>query len=166
MSKNKERTPKPGLPVMQSRSVEIDIIVKLFAAYGVISQLSVDMRKRLELIPHALSGVRMMEGRLEQLLYDLCATLPESKRNKVFSMGDYVQYKPVYNIRAAKDDNEIIMTAEDADILNKYASEWCKMCIDGNCNTCELGKVFDRTLTYNRKRDESWSNWNGWNNFK
>lgn len=165
MDKNKQ--PKPNLPVIKTHNDEIELILKLFAVSDTLDDAleNESFVKRLEAIPNAYSGVRMMNGRALQLLYDLVATLPDCKKRAILRMSKNMKYKVYFNAPVSKEkDGEVIMSNEDLGKLLKYAHQNCDICLKNSCNGCELGKVFDRTLSHYRDKDESWATWEGWVN--
>ena len=165
---NREKNPKPNLPVLKSYPEEIDMILKFFAISDTIDDALNErsFRRRLDAIPNATSGLKMTSGRMLQLLYDLVATLPEAKRKSILRMAPYMKFK-VYHAAPASacGDGTTILDVEDLDILCHYAKMNCDMCFDGNCNQCKLGKVFDKVMMYDREKNESWSTWEGWVNY-
>ena len=162
---NTNKTPKPNLPEIKCYPPEIDMIRKFFAISDTIDEALAmpEFKRRLDAIPHATAGLKMTSGRILQLVHDLVATLPESKQVSILRMAPYMQFK-VYCAAPASvyGDGTTILDVEDLDILCYYAKMNCDMCFDGNCNQCKLGKVFDKVMTYDREKDESWSTWEGW----
>ena len=160
-----EKKPKPNLPVIKCDSGDIDYILKLCAATTVLDQVLTDpdFKRRLDAIPHASTGVKMMYGRMFQLVMDLVGTIPEPKRDTVIRLGNNMKFR-VYHGRPASVDpkRETLLLTDDLNCLCNYAKMNCDMCFDGNCNSCKLGKTFDRVMPYSRDRHERWSTWEGW----
>lgn len=162
---NTNKTPKPNLPEIKCYPPEIDMILKFFAISDTIDDAihMPEFSKRLDAIPHAKSGLKMMSGRMLQLVYDLVATLSEPKRKSILRMAPHMKFK-VYHAAPASacGDGTTILDVEDLSVLCHYAKMNCDMCFDGNCNQCKLGKVFDKVMMYDREKNESWSTWEGW----
>lgn len=160
---NYNKRPKLNLPELKCYPEEVDLILKVFAMSDTIDEMLVtpSFKKRLDAIPHATTGMKMMNGRMLQLAYDLVATLRDSKKASILRMSPYMKFK-VYHAAPASalGENECIVGYDDLNLLCKYASRNCDICFDGNCNSCELGKLFDRVMIYDRERDESWSTYN------
>lgn len=162
---NRDKNPKPNLPVLKSYPEEIDMILKFFAISDTIDDALNErsFRRRLDAIPNATSGLKMTSGRMLQLLYDLVATLPEAKRNSILRMSPHMKYKVYLNPPVSKvGDEKTVMANEDLGLLCSYAHRNCDICFERNCNNCKLGKVFDHILAYDRDKDESWATWEGW----
>ena len=162
---NKHKTPKPNLPVVKCYPPEVDMILKFFAISDTVDDAleMPEFKRRLAVIPHAETGLKMTSGRMLQLVYDLVATLPEAKRNSILRMAPYMKFK-VYHAAPASEVGEgnTIIDTEDLDTLARFAKMNCDMCFDGNCNKCKLGKIFDKVMTYDREYHEKWSTWPGW----
>lgn len=162
---NKNKTPKPNLPVVKCYPPEVDMILKFFAISDTVDDAleMPEFKRRLDAIPQATSGLKMISGRMLQLVYDLVATLPEAKKKSILRMAPHMKFK-VYHAAPASEVGEgtTVVETEDLDTLARYAKMNCDMCFDGNCNNCKLGKVFDKVMTYDRDYHEKWSTWSGW----
>lgn len=160
---NYNKVPKPNLPELRCYPEEIDLILKVFAMSDTIDEMLVtpSFKRRLDAIPHATTGMKMMGGRMLQLAFDLVATLPDAKKRSISRMAPHMKFK-VYHAAPASSlgEDECVIRHEDASLLCKYASHNCDICFDGNCNNCELGKLFDEVMTYDRERNESWATYN------
>lgn len=160
---NYNKQPKPNLPELKCYPEEVDLILKVFAMSDTCDEMlaTPSFKRRLEAIPHAATGMKMMSGRMLQLAYDLVATLRGPKRVSILRMSPYMKFK-VYHAAPASSmgEDECIVGYEDLMSLCQYASRNCDICFDGNCNNCELGRLLDRVMTHDRERDESWSTYN------
>ena len=166
---NYDKTPKPNLPQLKCYPDEIDMILKFYAVSDTIDDALTlkEFKRRLDVIPHAEAGLKMMNGRMLQLLYDLMATLPEAKRKSILRMSTHMKYK-VYHAAPASEvgDGEAIIEIEDLNTLCKQARMNCDICFERSCNSCPLAKVFDKVLPYDRERYERWCDWEGWSKLK
>ena len=166
---NYKKVPKENLPELRCRPEEVDLILKVFAMSDTCDEmvLSQAFKKRLDAIPHATTGMKMMAGRMLQLSYDLVATLPEAKRRSILRMAPHMKFK-VYHAAPASavGEDEVVMDYTDVTTLCKYAHQNCDICFEKSCNNCPLGKVFDQCLTYDRDKNESWATWEGWSRMK
>ena len=166
---NAKKSPKPNLPQLKCYPPEIDMIFKLFAVSDTLDDALElpEFKKRLAVIPHAEAGLKMMNGRILQLLYDLVATLPEPKKKTILRMSTNMKYKVYHGTPASViDEGEATIEMEDLNTLCKQARMNCDVCFERTCNNCPLGKVFDKVLPYDRERHESWSTWEGWGKIK
>lgn len=162
---NKKKNPKPNLTVLKTYPEEIDMILKFFAISDTIDDALSEpsFRRRLDAIPNATSGLKMTSGRILQLLYDLSATLPETKRNSIIRMSPHMKYKVYLNPPVSKVGNDkTVIAKDDLGLLCQYAHMNCDFCLEPHCNNCKLAKVFDHIIAYDRDKDESWSTWSGW----
>jgi hypothetical protein len=165
---DKEVTPKPNLPVLKCRDEDFEYILKFFAVSDTLDEAleSPNFVKRLEAIPHAMTGVRMMSGRMLQMVTDLTATMPENKRRSLFRMKSGMRYRVYCRIPAHKVEcSDTVLSNEELGVILKYANIGnCDICFEQNCNRCKLGKVFDNIMMYDREKHETWATWEGWAN--
>ena len=166
---NYNKTPKPNLPQLKCYPDEIDMILKFYAVSDTIDDALAlpEFKRRLAAIPHAEAGLKMVNGRMLQLLFDLVATLPEAKRMSILRMSQHMKYK-VYHATPASavGEGEAVIEIEDLNTLCKQARMNCDVCFERTCNNCPLGKVFDKVMPYDREYHESWSTWEGWSKLK
>lgn len=159
------KVPKPNLPELKCYPEEIDLILKVFAMSDTCEEMlaTPSFKRRLDAIPHAATGVKQVNGRMLQLAFDLVATLNDSKKRSIARMAPHMKFKVYHGAPAsALGDDECIVGYDDLHLLCKYASRNCDICFDGNCNSCELGKTFDRVMTHEREWNESWATYGGW----
>lgn len=160
-----DKKPKPNLPVLKSYPDDVELILKFFAISDTFDDAleCQAFKRRLDAIPNATQGVKMMNGRTLQMLYDLVATLPDDKKRSILRMSKHMKYK-VYHATPASElgSGETVINTDDLNTLCKFAKQNCDVCFNGNCNNCELGKIFDSVFTYSRDKDESWATWEGW----
>ena len=163
-----EKYPKPNLPVLKCRDDDFEFILKFFALSDTLDDAIAceHFKKRLEAIPHALSGVKMMQGRMLQMVNDLVATMPANKRKSLLRMSSGMKYRVYCRMPASKvESSDTVLSNVELGTLCKFAKQGhCDICLERNCNKCKLGKVFDSVMMYDRDKHESWANWSGWGN--
>lgn len=161
-----EKTPKPNLPVIKAYPDDFEMILKCFAISDTIDDAlaNENFKRRLDAIPHATSGMRMMQGRMLQMVHDLTATLPFIKRRSLLRMHGGMKYRVYCRMPVGKlESGDAVLSNDELGALCKFAKAGnCDVCFEQNCNRCKLGKLFDSILPYDRDKDETWSNWIGW----
>lgn len=163
-----DKMPKPNLPELKAYPDDYEMILKMFAISDTFDDALImpNFKRRLDAIPHATSGMRMMQGRMLQMVNDLVATLPAKKRLSLLRMSDGMKYRVYCRMPAAKvESSDTVLSNDELGTLLKFAKAGnCDICFDHNCSRCALGKVFDSVLTHDRNDDETWANWSGWGN--
>lgn len=152
------KKPSPILPRTHLRQEETDGIVYLLCMVPRLRDIQQHMEKRLRTIPNGWRNIRMIETVLDNMLTDLLNTVPAPKLETLQALMPDTRVHVTYSrqIGRGKDSVSGILT-RDLDMLCAAAHDGkCKLC-DGNCDRCELGKVFDRFLNTNRRKGESYT---------
>lgn len=147
-----------AIPVMRARQEEIDGIVAMLVSASEMTEKEDAMKKRLRSVRNAYRDYRMVIAALDRLTGVMKLTLPEEKRNTLDALIPDIRFKITYHKRAGRMEEPVSgIYTKDLDLLIAACHDAvCKLC-DGNCNRCDLGKVFDRMLGTNRDRDESYT---------
>lgn len=116
-------------------------------------------RNRVRTVPGGLRDLMMLRTKAQRLSDDLQYTIPEEKFDGVVRatsrMRMDIHQGPIASRETYKDTQ--IITGDELVALCDAAHEYkCKVCIDGRCATCELGKAFDNLMAYDRNGG-SWS---------
>ena len=146
------------LPVMKSRQEEIDSIVFMMCAVKRFREAQQVMEKRLHMVKNGWRDIRMLTSVLDKLVDRLTDTLPPEKNDTLGMLLPDTRVHITYTrqIGMGKDHISGIAT-KDLDMLADAAHDAvCKLC-DGNCDRCDLGKVFDRFLNTEREKGESYT---------
>lgn len=146
------------LPTIRANSKELDQIFTMFAAAQELEHTEKTMERRVRAIPNGWRNLRLCRTLLDQLVVDMVGTLQPEKIAAMKRMLPRVKFKVICGPNATRvEEDEVVLTTKDLDVLVHYAHEAnCKMCLDGNCKQCKLGKTFDGMMTYDRN-DGSWS---------
>lgn len=156
-TKNKDEI-RQQLPIIRANKDHIEAIFGLFAAVSEFEKAYTIMPARFAAIPHGKRNIKMMMAVLDDLVQDLCCTLPTEKLVSIKRMLPHMRYKVHFGATVSQiGKDECIIQSPDLDILARNAHEQCKLCIDQNCRKCKLGKVFDRVYTHDRGDDGSWA---------
>ena len=68
-----------------------------------------------------------------------------------------MKYKTYFGAQASKvDSDDCIISTDRLNVLAQAAHDRCKICFDGDCARCALGKVFDGIYCKDRE-DGRWS---------
>lgn len=150
-------TDKP-VPVIRANAYDIDVYLSLRAAFLECERAAANMEKRIRAAPKGWWHIRSVSYHLRALTEGLKLTFPVEKRRTLKTMERNCSYKIYHGPQAGQlETNEAIVHDDDLNVLTHFAHEQCKICFDGKCNRCPLGKALDHILTYDREED-SWSN--------
>lgn len=149
------------VPELRLRGDDVSRIMELYACWDSLEKLAdnADFCRRVKAIPGGLRDLKMLRAKIARLADDIAWTIPKEKvvgfMRTLRRMKYSVQQGPVAS--KPKGDNQEIITTEELDEL--VASAWehrCRLCVDGDCNRCALGRVLDNVVA--RDRDgRSWS---------
>ena len=147
---------KPTIPVMRTNGKDFDAILGLYAAISELEGVEKAIERRVRSIPGGWRDLRCASAKLEKLGEDLMRTVPPEKLRNLRRMVPQVRFRIVLGRQAteAVKGDATIIGFDDLDALIDAARDRCKVCTDwsrGKCDRCELGKVFDRVLRYDRK---------------
>lgn len=147
-----------GIPRIKTNSKDIERLFGLFAALQELKETSQEMEKRFRLIPNGWRNLRLIISLFDKLMDDVMLTVPEEKLASMKRMRPRMRFKVVCGIQATSlERDECIISVHEADVLSHYAHEQCKLCFgDESCDRCELGKVLDSVMSYDRN-GRSWA---------
>lgn len=152
-----EKTTTP-LPRIRLRQEETDAIVFMLCAVKRFQEAQQVMEKRISMIPNGKRNIRLIESTLDKLIDRLLDTIPLEKLGTLDLLMPDVRVNVTYTRRAGKSNEDVSgIATKDLDLLTAAAHDGvCKLC-DGNCDRCDLGKVFDRFLNTDREKGESYT---------
>lgn len=162
------RTKVRGLPENEReigrarlRQGELMDILRIYAANEALRKACSDegMERRLRLIPGAWRDIRMMTTKLGKICDGLAATVPEEKRIgfvRAAQRSTYCVMQGPLASRPKPNEEEIITTGELDTLVSAAYEGRCRLCIEGNCDGCALGRVLDGIVSVDRN-GRSWS---------
>ena len=150
------------IPVMRTSGSDFDAMLGYYACIAELGAVEKVMEKRIRSIPGGWRDFRLVEAKLDKLGDDLMLTIPKEKLRNLSKMAHRVRFHMTIGPQATStaSTSDTVIGFDDLDVLIDAARDRCKMCTDwsrGKCDRCELGKVMDRVLRYDRKGD-SWDN--------
>lgn len=149
-----------SIRVQRLRGDDVTRIMGLFAADAEVRRacMEPEMRERFRCIPNGWRDLRMVSAVLSRLVEAVKWTVPAEKREGLDRTASRSKYRIMLGPLAHPVDenyDEVIKTRE-LDELVASAWEWrCRMC-DERCDQCDLGKVLDNVVGYDREGG-SWS---------
>ena len=146
------------LPVLTCRQEETDAIVFMMCAVKRFREAQEVMNKRLRMTPNGWRDIRMITSVLDKLVDRLTKTLPPEKNDTLSMLLPDTRVRITYTRQIGKGKDHVsgILT-RDLDMLTSAVHDSvCKLC-DGNCDRCDIGKVFDRFLNTERQKGESYT---------
>ena len=146
------------IPRMRTNRSDINRIFGLYAGLQELELASREMEKRFRSIPNGWRDLKCIIAQFNKLMDNVMMTVPLEKLISIQRMLPKMQFK-VYSGAQASDygGDECLISLHEMDVMCWHAHEQCKLCIDQNCNQCELGKVLDSVMTYDRD-GRSWAN--------
>lgn len=150
-------TSKP-IPRMKTGRDGFNMIFRVYAAAHALAVCEKTEERRFRAIPNGWRDLRMCRTTLDRLADSLVMTVPPEKLPGMLRMTKHMKYKVVCGPEISQmGADECVIREVDLNALCRAAHEKCEMCIEGNCNTCPLGKTFDAVMMYDRDGG-SWSN--------
>ena len=148
----------PSLPRIRTRQEEVDGIIFLLCCTTRFKDIQQAMEKRLRTIPNGWRDIRLIDSKLDKLVDNILDTVPTDKLLTIKRLIPDTRMHITYSKQFGKGKDEMTGIHEkDLDLLTAVAHDSvCKLC-DGNCDRCDLGKVFDRFLFTERDKGESYS---------
>lgn len=149
------------VPEMRLRGDDVSRIMEFYACWDSLEKLASneDFCRRVKLIPGGLRDLKMLRSKIAKLADGLAWTIPQEKITGFMRTLKRMRYSVVQGPLASKPkgNDEELVTTQELDELAASAWEFrCKLCADGDCNRCELGRVLDNIVA--RDRDgRSWS---------
>ena len=149
---------RTGLPRTRIRQEEIDCIVFLLCCTTRFKHIKTAMEKRLRMIPNGWRDMCLITATLDKLVDKVLDTVTTEKLYTLKALIPDTRVHITYTRQIGKHKDEITGIHEkDLDLLTAVAHDGvCKLC-DGNCDRCDLGKVFDKFLYTGRRKGESYS---------
>lgn len=148
---------KRNTPVIRANKEEIGIVFGMLAACQEFDKAEKMMYKRVKAIPNGWRDLRMVKAVINRLVDDLLATFPYEKLVSMQKMLPHMRYKVMFGAQASQiGKDECIINTDRLNVLAMAAHDKCKICFDGQCNRCALGKVFDSIYCKDRE-DGRWS---------
>lgn len=146
------------LPRTRLRQEETDGIVFMLCSVTRLRAIQKAMEDRLRSIPNGWRDIRMVETVMDKLVGKLLETVPTDKLITMRRLLPDTRVHIAYFRQVGKGKDEVTGIHEkDLNLLTLAAHDAiCKLC-DGNCDRCDLGKVFDRFLFTERDKGESYT---------
>ena len=139
-------------------------MMRLFGLYAAEVELRLacedeNVKRRFRTLKNGWRDLRMLAARLSKLTDEIQWTIPYEKRIG-FEMSarrcKYVVMQGPLAVKPKPNEEEII-TTRDLDELVASAWEWrCRVCLEGKCDICSLGRVLDSVVAKDRDGG-SWS---------
>lgn len=144
--------------IMRTRQEEIDYIISLMAASQELNRGTEVIEKRLKSIENGYADFQLIQTKLNDLIDKLFDTLPTAKLQSIQGMMKYMSYQVHYNALRHVENSKGLTAVQNDQLkaLTVAAHEQCKICFNHNCRACEIGKVLDKVLSYDRRENESW----------
>lgn len=149
------------IPEIRLHHEETMTLFSLFAAVSELKNATENERfmNRIKVVPGARRDFAMITNRLAKVTEDILMTIPAEKLIGVRRQISRMRYQMIQGPIASKthaDDEEIITTRELDELVYSAWEAKCRMCIDGNCDRCDLGRVLDGVVARDRNHG-SWS---------
>lgn len=149
------------LPETRLRGDDVSMILGVFAAAREMEKATGDerMQTRLKTIRGGWRDARLVASALKRLTDALQWTVPREKRigfNRTASRSRYLVMQGPLASKPKEGTEEIITTRELDELVSSAWEGRCRMCVDGQCDRCDLGKVLDGVLGQDRDGG-SWS---------
>ena len=151
---------KAKVPVIRANKEDIGIVFGMLAACQELEKAEERMYKRVKSIPNGWRDLRLVKTVISRLVDDLLVTFPPEKLLSMQRMLPHMRYKVMFGAQASQiGKDECIITTDKLNVLAMAAHDKCKICFDGKCERCELGKAFDGIYCKDRE-DGRWSEMN------
>lgn len=142
---------------MRTNNNDLNNIVGLYAAFGMIETACEEMETRVRSIHNGWRDFKCISTMLKKLAGNIVATVPQEKTPNLRRLIRRAQMRIVIGPQAAVPRDETVIGYDDLDVLVLYARDACKMCPDWTkCNSCKLGKTLDHLMRYDRN-GKSWA---------
>lgn len=135
---------KAKTPIIRANKEEIGIVFGMLAACQEFDKAEKMMYKRVKAIPNGWRDLRMVKTVINRLVDDLLVTFPYEKLVSMQKMLPHMRYKTYFGAQVSKlDRDDCIISTDRLNVLAQAAHDRCKICFDGDCKRCALGKAFD-----------------------
>lgn len=147
-----------NLPRIRMRQEEIDSIVFMLCCTTRFKNILTAMEKRFRTIPNGWRDMRMIQSVFDRLVDNVLDTVPTDKLITLQTLIKDTRVHITYSRQIGKMQDAVTGIHEkDLDLLTAVAHDGvCKLC-DGNCDMCDIGKVFDKFLYTEREKGESYT---------
>ena len=140
---------------------ELNRLLGLFAINEEIVKACQDERimARIRQLPNGLRDIRMIASVMAKITDGIVWTIPREKVPgfaRAMSRAKYVVMQGPLAAKPKTNEEEIITTRELDELVYAAGDGRCRMCLDGNCSRCELGRVLDGVVGVDRA-GRSWS---------
>lgn len=140
-----------NVPVIRANREDIGIVFGLLAAVQELDRAEKRMYKRVKAVPDAWRRLRLAKSTVDSLVEDLLVTFPYEKLVSMQKMLPHMRYKTQFGASASQlDEDDCIISQKKLDVLARAAHESCKICFEGNCGRCAVGKVLDGIFCMDR----------------
>lgn len=144
-----------GIQQMRLRGDDVNRLLGLYAADAELKRAGADenIQRRMRLLPNGWRDLRMIQQRLARLTDAIQWTIPQEKRvgfARTASRCRYIVMQGPLASRPKADTEEIVTTDELNTLVGAAWDGKCRMCFDGDCDRCELGKVLDNLISQDR----------------
>lgn len=151
---------KRNTPVIRANKEEIGIVFGMLAACQELEKAEERMYKRVKSVPNGWRDLRLVKTKISGLVDDLLITFPHEKLLSMQRMLPHMRYKVMFGAQASQiGKDECVIDTDKLNVLAMAAHDRCKICFEGECSRCELGKVFDGIYCKDRE-DGRWSEMN------
>ncbi len=145
------------IPIIRAGRDDINMIFSVFACAQELERCERVMERRVRAIPNAWRDLRLCRSLLDKLASNLVMTVQPEKLPGMRRMVRHLKFKIICGPEASQlEQDECIVREDEINTLMVFAHEQCKLCDRDHCRGCELGKVFDTVLTYDRD-GRSWA---------
>ena len=140
---------------MRLRGDDLTRMLGLYAADAELATAVKDenVKRRMRLLPNGWRDLRMIQARLAKLTDAIQWTVPKEKRvgfARTAQRCRYIVMQGPLAVKPKPNEEEIITTKELDELVSSAWEGRCRMCVDGNCDRCDLGRVLDGLVAQDR----------------
>lgn len=144
-----------GVQEMRLRGDDLTRMLGLYAADAELETAVRDenVQRRMKLLPNGWRDLRLCQSRLARLTDAIQWTVPKDKRVGFARTAERCRYVVMQGPLAVKprpNEEEIVTTRELDELVSSAWEGRCRMCVEGNCDSCALGKVLDGIVAQDR----------------
>lgn len=144
------------LPRTRPTSDEVLSEFSLFAACQLLEDSGKELERRVRLLPDGWRDYRLAVSKASRVATDVLCTFTPDRLAGMQKQLPLMHCKVYTGKPAVADPDCLYMTVDDFSVICKAAHEKCALCMEQHCARCELGKMFDRHLLYDRG-DLTWA---------
>lgn len=140
---------------MRLRGDDLQRMLGLYAADAELETAVRDenVKRRFQLLPNGWRDLRLCQSRLARLTDAIQWTVPKDKRvgfARTAQRCRYIVMQGPLAVKPKPNEEEIITTKELDELVSSAWEGRCRMCVDGVCDRCDLGKVLDGLVAQDR----------------